>query len=123
MITLRRTYHETHTSGIITLPDGDEIYTLELPWLHNKVGKSCIPEGRYTVKRDHTGRQQWWKIIKVEGRTHIEIHPATTPNELMGCIAPSMAPTNDGRTHNSREACDVLLSWFGEDSWVLEVTS
>lgn len=123
MITVHRTYHKQHTSGVLTLPDGSELYTLELKWDNNRVGKSCIPEGRYRIKRDKTGKHQWWQALNVEGRTAIEIHPANYPDQLLGCIALSITPTDDGKAAASTEACKKLLEFFGDSDWLLEIAS
>lgn len=130
MSTLKRIYHKHYTSGLWTLPDGQEIYTLELPWRNNEIGKSCIPEGQYIVDRDHTGDMQWYKFRNEETapRTHIEIHRASLLRHLEGCIAPCLdikggSRTSDPVAVDSLKACELLLRWYGEDSFVLEITS
>lgn len=60
--------------------------TLEPPWLDNAANKSCIPEGVYTVRRDTTGRHQWYRLDKVPGRTDIEMHEGIVPGHSNGCI-------------------------------------
>ena len=128
MATIKRAYHKHYTSGIWTLPDGQEIYTLDLPWRNNEIGKSCIPEGQYIVDRDHTGRMQYYRLRdeEVAPRSAIEIHPANRLSQLQGCIAPCMRIDGGPRTAepvgvNSLQACELLLQWYGEDSFVLEV--
>lgn len=128
MITLRRRYYDTHTAGMIYLPSGGAIYTLELPWMDNAIGVSCIPEGEYIVDRDYTGRHKWFRFRdqEVHPRSAIEIHPATYLHHLQGCIAPAMRLHGDGeevRTIQSREACERLLDWFEDDSFYLRITS
>lgn len=110
------------TEGIMTLPDGTEIAVLERPWLDNKVGVSCIPEGNYIVNRDRTGKHRWFAIPDAPGRTLIEIHPANKTSQLAGCLAPC-SHIEDGFAHDSVEACELLLQWYGDDSWTLEITS
>lgn len=130
MITLRRTYHKHYTSGVITMPDDSAIMTLELPWRDNKIGESCIPEGTYVVDRDYTGRQTWYRFRdeQVKPRSAIEFHPANKLTQLQGCIAPCMNIKGGARTAepiavDSIEACKVLLSWFGDDSFYLRIES
>lgn len=130
MLTLKRTYNKYYTSGVLSLPDGTELCTLELPWRDNEIGKSCIPEGVYTIDRDHTGRQQWYRFRNEETspRTFIEIHPASLLRHLEGCIAPCFEIKGGERTSEpvamrSKEACELLVEWFGEDSFALEITS
>lgn len=112
MITLKREYDENRTTGILTLPDGTELITLERPWLNNEPFVSCIPEGQYVVCRNQTGKHQWYGLLDVEGRSFIEIHTATRVDHLEGCIG-----------LQSDADCDLLLEWFGDSDWVLEITS
>lgn len=101
MVQLKRTYYDTHTEGVLTLPDGQEIYTLERPWLDNEPSVSCIPEGQYIIQRDHTGKHRWYKVLNV---------------------APCMFIQN-GKAFDSITACELLISWFGENNWILEIIS
>ena len=135
MIDLIRTYHKHYTSGVMTMPDGSEIFTLELPWRDNTISTnpleaSCIPEGIYIVDRNHTGSQQWYALRneETEPRTFIELHPATRLKHLQGCLAPCLdikggARTNDPIAVDSLEVCRLLVEWFGEKSWVLNIRS
>ena len=86
MLTLKRTYRPGRTTGVLTLPDGSEVQTLERSWANNAVGVSCIPEGVYTFERDTHGRFQWWRVLDVPGRTSIEFHLGTKPSHSEGCI-------------------------------------
>lgn len=128
MITLKRIYHKHYTEGTLTLPDGEQIKVLELPWRDNAIGESCIKEGVYRIDRDHTGRHKWYKFRNEETtpRTYIEFHPASLLGHLEGCLAPCMRIKGGPRTAEpvavySTEACQVLEGWFGEDSWALEI--
>lgn len=125
---LKRTYKKFYTKGIITMPDGQELYTLELPWRDNKIGKSCIPEGRYVVDRDRTGKQQWYRFRNEETapRTHIEIHPANFLSHLQGCVAPCMSMNEENDMNpiaiDSESACELIKFWYADDSFVIWVT-
>ena len=120
MITLKRAYLKDRTEGVLTLPDGQQIFTLERPWLNNKVNESCIKEGVYIVDRDLTGKHRFYRLRDVEDRTDIEIHPANRVSQLLGCIAPCMSIKN-GIGVDSIKACELLLHWFGDDSWSLKI--
>jgi hypothetical protein len=112
MITLKRTYYEDKTTGLLTLPDGSEIKTLERPWLDNQVIVSCIPEAIYKFKRDHYGKHQWFSVLDVPNRTFIEIHPGSKVSHSEGCIL------------MSKKDCIHMLKWFGSnDEFVLEIIS
>ena len=110
MITLVRKPESDRTTGLLTLPDGPPIHTIELPWRDNQVSISCIPPGIYKFKRDHYGRHQWWSILDVPGRTHIEIHQGSKPSHSQGCILMS--------NHDLKR----MLEWFGGiETYVLEI--
>ena len=121
MITIKRKEYPTHCSGSAMMPDGSMLYTLEPPNLDNKPFVSCIPYGQYLNEHDYTGKHRYYKVLEVEGRTNIEHHPATKAEQLEGCIAWSMEPTDCGLTERSREACETLLSWFGNYKWAMEI--
>lgn len=110
MINLYRKYSENQTDGVMVLPDGAYIRTLELPDKNNRVNISCIPEGQYIISRDHTGKYQYFKVNDVDGRTHIEIHLATKPSHLQGCIG-----------IYKKSDIEKLIELFGESDWVLNI--
>lgn len=63
------------------------IRTLERPWKDNAKGLSCIPEGRYIVKRETTPKHGLtWHVLDVPGRDAILIHPGNTEKDVEGCI-------------------------------------
>ena len=63
------------------------IRTLERPWKDNAKGLSCIPEGRYIVKRDVTPKHGLtWHVLDVPGRDMILIHTGNTEVDVEGCI-------------------------------------
>ena len=110
MITLKRNYEQSKTTGILTLPNGVEVETLERPWLDNQIGISCIPSGIYKFKRDHYGKHQWFSVLDVPDRTFIEIHPGSQVLHSEGCIL------------MSKKDCVHMLKWFGGDeAFVLEI--
>ena len=110
MINLYRKYSLEQTDGVIILPNGDAIRTIELPRKDNKVNVSCILEGQYKVKRDHTGKHQYFKVCDVPGRTHIEIHLGSKPSHLQGCIG----------IYRKRDI-EKLIEFFGENDWILNI--
>lgn len=128
MLTLRRKYHEGCTTGVIILPNGDEIFTLERPWLNNKSNVSCIPEGVYIIDRDVTGRWQYYRVRdeQVAPRFAIELHPANYVQQLAGCIAPCMKLKQIGDEEymgvDSKKALLKIMKYFGDESWVLKIT-
>lgn len=130
MITATREYLKYYTRTSYALPNGEQRFFLERPWLDNAIGKSCIPEGTYIIDRDHTGKHRWYKFRneQTEPRTFIEIHPANKVTQLEGCLAPCFEIKGGDKTSSpiavdSIKAAQELVDWFGEDSWVLKLTS
>ena len=75
------------TLGTLINPKGLEIAkTLELPFMDNKRGISCIPFGTYQCKKDNKGKYRYWKILDVQGRTGIEFHNGNIAIDTDGCI-------------------------------------
>ena len=66
--------------------------TLELPWLNNASGTSCIPEGNYTLLFVASPRfkRRMWRVMKVPGREGILIHSGNFTRQLRGCVAPGV---------------------------------
>jgi len=101
--------------------------TLELPWKNNIVGKSCIPPGKYTVKRRITNKRgKHLIVLGTSPRTLILFHPANYPSELQGCIAPGMSHQDidkDGKLDvvSSRDAMALLIDFVGIDVVPLEI--
>lgn len=64
------------TSGLITTDSGKSWFTLELPWLDNKSGVSCIPAGEYKVLWTKSPRlhKYTYEIVNVPGRGGIRMH-------------------------------------------------
>lgn len=75
------------TFGILLVNGKAFCCTLELPWLDNEPGKSCIPEGEYVCAwRDSP---KFGKVIAVQGvpgRTDILIHAGNMTGDILGCI-------------------------------------
>jgi hypothetical protein len=104
---LTRTYYPEGTNGELKLMVCN---TIELPWLHNQRRISCIPEGRYALKKRFTRKHQMHLLVlEVPGRDGILIHPANDAgSELMGCIAPVTTHTGPGMGGQSRLANEKL---------------
>ena len=113
-LVLKRVYYPSGTNGTIYM-DGVKIcHSIELPWLNNQPQRSCIPEGKYKLKKRWSPR---WKhhycLQAVPGRSLILLHPANNAaKELRGCIAPVLYLSGEGRGTFSRMALrslEVLL--------------
>ncbi|MDB4028384.1 DUF5675 family protein [Flavobacteriaceae bacterium] len=110
MIELNRMYQEDRTLGTMTMPDGTVLSTLERAWKDNEKNVSCIPEGVYVIERNTTGKYQYYGVLDVPERTHIEMHLGTKPKHSDGCI---LFPLKSDLI--------TLMGWFGNDSWILRI--
>jgi hypothetical protein len=96
-VLLIRTYHTDFvTIGQLFFRNKDkkidQVATLELPWKENQPNISCIPVGRYKVKKTYSPhfKKNRWEVQDVNGRSGIRIHIANYVSELKGCIAPGL---------------------------------
>jgi Family of unknown function (DUF5675) len=88
-------------------------WTLELPWLNNLPGKSCIPVGQYQVILSLSTRfaREMPRLIGVPARLGILIHPGNTEHDTEGCILLGETQA-DGEVLHSRDAFARFLAWF-----------
>ena len=84
--------------------------TIELPWKNNEQGVSCIPEGRYEVKKRFSEKHgKHLIVVGVPSRDLILFHPANNAlQELRGCIAPVSKTTGSGKGILSRVAFEKV---------------
>jgi len=84
------------TFGTLTLDDGTQFATGELPWKNNAHGVSCIPAGEYPCRWITSPKHgECYQVVGVPGRSMIEIHSANFMGDaaqgrraqLLGCIA------------------------------------
>lgn len=91
-------------------------HTVEKAWRDNQPGISCIPAGLYDLKPTKSPKfgNTYCLVnedldVSLSGdtkRTHILIHVANKPSELLGCIAPVS------------EFCIMHKEWAGSSSAV-----
>ena len=61
--------------------------TLELPYVMNLTGISCIPKGNYTVVPRYSEKyKNHYHVLDVHNRTHILIHVGNYKTQTEGCI-------------------------------------
>jgi len=107
---LIRTYHPDGTNGQVQFEGQPVCSSIELPWIGNKRSVSCIPEGRYELRKRYTKRHQHHLMVaNVPDRSCVLIHPANNAHkELLGCIAPVTTLTGPGTGDHSRLANEKL---------------
>ena len=87
---LTRTYFPEGTNGTIQSEGKVICNTIELPWKNNEKRVSCIPEGKYFIRKRYSQKFKWHlEVCDVKNRSFILFHPANNAlKELNGCIAP-----------------------------------
>jgi len=106
VLLLTRTYYPEGTNGKLDC-DGQYIcHTIELPWVANERGVSCIPEGYYLLRKRYSRKFQWHiEVVAVKNRNCILLHPANNAlQQLRGCIAPVTQLSGAGLGLQSRQA-------------------
>ena len=106
VIFLTRTYFPEGTNGRLECEGRFISFTIELPWKKNEKRVSCIPEGKYFIKKRYSNKFKWHlEILDVSDRSLILFHPANhAKNELKGCIAPVSKLSEPGMGLLSRKA-------------------
>ena len=95
--------------------------TLELPFKGNQKRISCIPKGKYNVKRRYSLKYgNHFHILNVPNRDFILIHNANYWFQLLGCIAVGQAHIDlnkDGKKDvtNSKNTLLKLNEWLTND--------
>ena len=106
VFTLSRTYFPEGTNGILECGGKLICLTIELPYINNETKVSCIPEGKYFIKKRYSKKFQWHlEILDVKNRSLILFHPANNAiRELNGCITPVTKISGPGLGLMSRKA-------------------
>ena len=110
VLELSRTYFPEGTNGKLECEGKLICKTIELPWKMNETKVSCIPEGKYFIRKRYSAKYQWHlELVDVPKRKFILIHPANNAQkELRGCIAPVTKLSGPGLGLLSRKAFKKL---------------
>ena len=110
VLLLNRTYFPYGTNGKLEREGKLICKTIELPWKNNETKVSCIPEGKYFIKKRYSQKFQWHlEVLDVKNRSLILFHPANNAlQELNGCIAPVTKLSGPGLGLMSRKAFSKL---------------
>ena len=109
-ILLMRTYHAAGVNGVLHVEGTELCKTIELPWKDNQPRISCIPEGRYRLRRRHSPRfREHFEVMDVKDRKYILFHAGNDAGkELRGCIAPVLQHTGEGKGSFSKAALERM---------------
>ena len=107
---LTRQYFPEGTNGKLQCEGKLLCKTIELPWRNNERRVSCIPEGKYLLRKRYSNKFKWHlEVIDVKNRSFILIHPANNALlELNGCIAPVTKISGAGTGLLSRRAFAIV---------------
>ncbi len=107
---LSRTYFPDGTNGKLECEGKFICNTIELPWKNNETKVSCIPEGKYFIRKRYSDKYKWHlEVTNVANRSFILFHPANNAlQELKGCIAPVTKLSGPGLGLMSRKAFTKL---------------
>lgn len=126
---LERTRRPTQTDGVLYMPSGRELQTLELPWRNNQPFVSCIPDGMYKITPWNSPRHGDCYILEGEGvghtsgyRTHILFHAANSIAELQGCVALGLG-WRGNRLRDSRAAHELFMYDMAGKSAMLSIST
>ena len=137
---IRDIYDANGTIGRWLLNGQELCKTLERPENNNlsdnpktvQNDSGCIPEGIYLVKKDYSGKFQYFSITNVPNRKAIEIHYANIIDELLGCMALGDRLDTSGVVYkgkkqkyfltSSKRTCDRIKGMMPEE-FELEITS
>lgn len=110
---LTRTYFPKGTNGKLMCEGKLLCNTIELPWKNNEKRVSCIPEGRYFIRKRYSQKFKWHlEVVDVQSRSYILFHPANNAlQELNGCIAPVTKLSGPGLGLMSRKAFEKLKTF------------
>jgi len=106
LLILTRTYFPEGTNGKLECEGKFIGCTIELPWKNNEKRVSCVPEGKYLLRKRYSAKFHWHlELVDVADRSLILIHPANNAlRELNGCIAPVTKLSGPGLGLLSRKA-------------------
>lgn len=91
LLIIRNTFTKKSTLGKLYLNGGLYWHTLELPYKDNQRSISCIPAGRYKVKKRSAEQSSKYKyehliVEAVPNRKYILFHIGNYPHDTSGCI-------------------------------------
>jgi hypothetical protein len=110
LLWLTRTYFPEGTNGKLLFEGKLICNTIKLPWRNNEKSVSCIPEGKYFIRKRYSSKFHWHlEVLDVKNRSYILFHPANNAlRELNGCIAPVTKLSGPGLGFMSRRAFERL---------------
>lgn len=120
MLTINRWHQPDCTLGRLSV-GSFRCFTLELPWLDNQRGKSCVPVGTYKAfKRNSPKNGPVFELVNVPNRTNIQCHSGNYTRQIEGCILVGSSITfldgdNVPDVANSKDTLAKLLALLPDE--------
>jgi len=127
VVTLKRAYSDDKQQLGDLIADGFKCKTLELSWKDNKQNISCIPKGRYNVKRKFSLKfGNVYEVQNVPNRGGIYIHNGNTFFDIQGCIllGDMFGDVNKDKHAdilNSTKTVKAFQTFMGGKDFILEI--
>ena len=128
-VTIYRYYSGNDVTLGVLIIDGvrEPLFTLENPWMGNKIGLSCIPPGKYLCK-PFSGqlKKDVYIIQDVAERSYILFHIGNYVNETKGCILIGKGVDTSQKKSmliSSQKAMKKFRSIIGNNEFRLEIIS
>ena len=108
----RKTAYSGSIVGTLSVNGSRVCYTLELPWLWNEKGVSCVPNGRYFAFLRYDKGDKWRiQLTGVPGRSGVQIHMGNYPHHTKGCVLVGTG-TGSNKVFGSSSAYQALKAAF-----------
>lgn len=123
---IRVTEHNDATFGVLCINDRPMFVTLEDKWRDNERMVSCIPKGKYVIKR-HTSPKfgECFKVQNVPDRSEILIHAGNTHIDTHGCILLGLmfgtVGTNSAILSSRAAVANFMTEMLGVEEAALEI--
>ncbi len=123
---IRVTEHNGATFGVLCIDDRPMFVTLEDKWRDNERMVSCIPKGRYVIKRHKSPKfGECFKVQNVPDRSEILIHAGNTHIDTHGCILLGLmfgtVGTNSAILSSRAAVANFMTEMLGVEEAALEI--
>lgn len=116
---VRVTEYNGATLGVLLVDGSPEFVTLEDPWRDNERMISCIPQGKYKIKKHNSPKfGKTFIVDNVTQRDHILFHAGNTHKDTHGCILLGLqygTLNNEPAILASKSAFDKFMTIMGKD--------
>ena len=110
VLVLSRTYFPDGTNGKLEYEGKFICSTIELPWINNEKRVSCIPEGKYLLKKRYSRKFQWHiEVVAVKNRIQTNL---ATQYERLNAARQATLSLHSDILPNAKSAFDAANRGF-----------